>query len=103
MGTKLYVGNLSYDTTEAELREVFSEEGRQVSEIAIVMDRETGRPRGFAFVTMASTADAQSAISALNGRMLGGRALKVNEAQERSSRDGGGRSGGRPGARRDRY
>jgi RNA recognition motif-containing protein len=99
MGTKLYVGNLSYDVTEEELREVFGADGRQVSEIAIVMDRVTNRPRGFAFVTMATAADAQSAISALNGHMLGGRAMKVNEAQDRP-RDGGGRSGG---GRRDRY
>jgi RNA recognition motif-containing protein len=99
MGTKLYVGNLSVDVTEEELRDVFGADGRQISEIAIVMDRITNRPRGFAFVTMATAADAQSAMSALNGRMLGGRAIKVNEAQDRP-RDGGGRSGG---SRRDRY
>ena len=99
MGTKLYVGNLPFDVTEQDLRELFGADDRQISEIAIVMDRLTGRPRGFAFVTMATTADAQSAMSELNGHMLGGRAMKVNEAQDRP-RDGGGRSGG---ARRDRY
>lgn len=94
MGSKLYVGNLSYDITEEELREAFSSDGRQVSEVAIVMDRETGRPRGFAFVTMGSSEDAQSAISALNGQTLNGRALKVNEAQDRGPRGGGGGGGG---------
>lgn len=108
MGSKLYVGNLSYDTTENELREIFSADGRSVTEVAIVMDRETSRPRGFAFVTMASPADAQSAIAALDGRSVGGRTLKVNEAQDRArSGGGGGGGGGRGGSggggRRDRY
>jgi RNA recognition motif-containing protein len=93
-GTRLYVGNLSYQTNEASLREVFEQEGRKVSEIKIVTDRETGQPRGFAFVEMASPADAEAAIAALNGRELDGRTLKVNEAQERS-RGGGGGGGGR--------
>jgi RNA recognition motif-containing protein len=109
MGTKLYVGNLSYDVTEAELRGAFGADGRNVSEVAIVMDRDTGRPRGFAFVTMATVADAQAAISALNGTMLGGRAMKVNEAQDRPRGGGGGGGGGGRGGdrggggRRDRY
>jgi cold-inducible RNA-binding protein len=89
MGSKLYVGNLSYDITEAELREAFAADGRSVTEVSVVMDRETGRPRGFAFVVMASSAEAQAAIAALDGRALRGRNLKVSEAQERSS--GGGR------------
>ncbi len=112
MGTKLYVGNLNYNTTEEELREVFGEDGRQVSEVAIIMDRETGRPRGFAFVTMATEADAQAAIEALNGHSLGGRTIKVNESQDRRGpRNGagggnrGGRGGGGGGGRggRDRF
>jgi cold-inducible RNA-binding protein len=105
MGTKLYVGNLNYNTTEEELREVFAEDGRQVQEVAIIMDRETGRPRGFAFVTMATEADAQAAIEALNGQSLGGRTIKVNESQDRRGpRNGagggrGGRGGGGGGGR----
>lgn len=108
MGNRLYVGNLSYNTTEEELRDVFSADGRQVTEVAIMMDRETGRPRGFAFVTMGSAADAQAAISALDGQSVGGRTLKVNEAQERGPRGGGGGGGGgrggdRGGGGRGRY
>jgi cold-inducible RNA-binding protein len=92
MGSRLYVGNLSFNTTELELREVFSQCGT-VAETKMVMDRETGRPRGFAFVEMGSEEDAKQAIDQLNGRELGGRALTVNEAQERSS-GGGNRAGG---------
>lgn len=99
MGNRLYVGNLPYTTTEEELRDVFSADGRTVTEVAIMMDRETGRPRGFAFVTMGSAADAQAAISALDGQVVGGRTLKVNEAQERTPRGGGGGGGGRGGDR----
>jgi RNA recognition motif-containing protein len=91
MGTKLYVGNLSYESTESGLRSAFAADGRQVQEVAVVMDRETGRPRGFAFVQMGSEADAKAAIAALDGKMVDGRALKVNEAKERTT---GGRSGG---------
>jgi len=98
MGKKLYVGNLSYDTNEDELREAFSADGRQVTEVAIVMDRDTGRPRGFAFVTMGSDEDGAAAVSALDGQMLGGRTLRVNEAQDRGGRGGGGGGfGGRGG------
>lgn len=97
MGRKLYVGNLSYDTSEEELRGVFAADGRSVEEVAIITDRDTGRPRGFAFVTMGSDADAQAAISAIDGQNVGGRTLKVNEAQDRRGGGGGGRG------RRDRY
>ena len=89
----MYVGNLSFNTTELELRDVFSQHGT-VAETKMVMDRETGRPRGFAFVEMGSEQDAKQAIDQLNGRELGGRTLTVNEAQERSG-GGGSRGGGR--------
>src|SRR5436190_10509978 len=92
MGTKLYVGNLSYSTTEAALRTAFEADGREVREIAMISDRETGRPKGFAFVQMGSEEDAKQAIAALDGRELDGRPLRVNEAQERQG--GGGGSGG---------
>ena len=94
MGTRLYVGNLSYNTTEADLRAAFESDGRQVREVAIISDRETGRPKGFAFVQMGSEQDAQAAISAWNGQTLDGRPLKVNEAQERPARSGGFGGGG---------
>jgi RNA recognition motif-containing protein len=98
MGTRLYVGNLPYDVDEAQLRGLFEKDGRQVSEVKIVMDRDTGRPRGFAFVEMGSQADASGAISALNGTELGGRALTVNEARESApNRGGGGFGRGRQG------
>jgi len=84
--TKIYVGNLPFTTDEAELRTLFSQHGT-VESVAVITDRETGRPRGFAFVEM-SRADASRAIQSLNGKELGGRALRVNEAQERSSRGG---------------
>ncbi len=91
MGKRLYVGNLSYDSTEDSVRAAFSEGGRAVDEVVIMMDRETGRPRGFAFVEMGSDADAQAAIEAMDGTMLDGRNLKVNEARERRPGGGGGR------------
>ncbi|HLK89878.1 MAG TPA: RNA-binding protein [Polyangia bacterium] len=91
MGKRLYVGNLSYNTTELELREAFGQAGT-VTDAKVVMDRETGRPRGFAFVEMSSDQEAQNAIQQLNGRELDGRAINVNEAQERTG--GGGRGGG---------
>jgi len=93
MTKKLYVGNLFYSVTEDELFSVFGADGRTVSEVAIIMDRDTGRPRGFGFVTMGSEEDAQSAIQALDGSSLGGRSLKVNESQDRR-RGGGGGGGG---------
>jgi RNA recognition motif-containing protein len=91
MGTRLYVGNLSFQTTEDSLRAAFGGDGRQVTEVKIMLDRDTGRSRGFAFVEMATEQDAQGAIQAMNGADLDGRPLKVNEAQPRQ--DGGGRGG----------
>ena len=82
MGTRLYVGNLSYNVTEPELREAFAEGGRNVVEVKVVMDRETGRPRGFAFVEMATAEDASAVIESLNGRTIQGRAIAVSEARE---------------------
>ncbi|OGB92395.1 MAG: RNA-binding protein [candidate division NC10 bacterium RIFCSPLOWO2_02_FULL_66_22] len=93
MGTRLYVGNLPFDTDESQLRALFQEGGRQVTEIKIITDRDTGRPRGFAFVEMGSQADAEGAVSALNGREFGGRALTVNEAREQAPRRSGGFGG----------
>jgi RNA recognition motif-containing protein len=95
MNTKLFVGNLSFETTENDLQDAFAAHGA-VTETNLMMDRSTGRPRGFAFVTMANPEDAQKAIDALNGSQLGGRALTVNEARPREERSSGGqRSGGR--------
>lgn len=93
MGTKLYVGNLSYSTTEESLRTLFASDGRTVTEVAVITDRMTGQPRGFAFVKMGSEEDARSAIEKLNGVELDGRRLNVNEAKERSPM-GGGEGGG---------
>ena len=97
MGLRLYVGNLSFDTMEDDLVAAFEQDGRTVSSARIMTDRDTGRSRGFAFVEMGSEADAQAAIDSMNGSNLDGRDLKVNEAQERTQRDGGGRGGGRGG------
>jgi len=94
MGRRLFVGNLSYNTTELTLRDAFGQIGT-VAECKVVTDRETGRPRGFAFVEMGTDQEAQDAIAQLNGRELDGRAINVNEAQERSG--GGGGGGGRGG------
>jgi len=102
MGTKLFVGNLNFTTTEDDLRAAFSEGGRTVKEVAIPSDRETGRPRGFAFVTMGSDGDAKAVIAALDGKDLDGRALRVNEAQDKPPRTGGG-GGGRGGGGRERW
>jgi len=99
MGNRLYIGNMSWDTTEDTLMAALTEGGRTVKDLHIVMDRETGRPRGFAFAEFNNEADAQSAMSDLDGKDLDGRELKVNEAQERQPRGGGGGGGGR----RDRY
>ncbi len=94
MGSKLYVGNLNFATTEDTIRNAFGADGRTVKEVAIPSDRETGRPRGFAFVTMGSDADAKAAIDAWNGKDLDGRNLKVNEAQDKPRPSGGGGGGG---------
>jgi len=93
LGKKLYVGNLPFSTTEAELRQAFEKHG-QVESVAVIMDRETGRPRGFAFVEMADANGAAAAMQSLDGREFGGRALRVNEANERPPRSGGGGGGG---------
>ena len=103
MGSKLYVGNLSYSTTEADLRSAFESDGRQVKEVAIITDRVTGQPRGFAFVQMATDQDAKAAIAALDGQDLDGRALRVNEAQERQGGGGGGGSRSGSGGGRGGY
>jgi RNA recognition motif-containing protein len=90
MGKRLYVGNLSWETTQDGLAAAFSANGRTVSDCHIVSDRESGRPRGFAFVEMSSDAEAQAAIRELNGTQLDGREIRVNEAEERKPRPGGG-------------
>ena len=89
MGKRLYVGNLAYSVTEAELRDVFAEAGN-VAEVKVVLDRDTGRPRGFAFVEMSSDSEAADAMSKLNGSELQGRAMNIKEAQERTGGGGGG-------------
>ena len=106
MGKKLYVGNLSYSTTEADLREAFTAIGHDVSEVKIILDRDSGRPRGFAFVEMATDAGARSAIETLNGKEVQGRAIAVSEARERTGGGGGhggDRGGGFGGGRRQRW
>ena len=93
MGNRLYVGNLSFDTTANELEELFGKIGGGATDVHLVTDRMTGRSRGFAFVTMATDADAVAAVEQLDGQMLGGRALRINEARERAPREGGGGGG----------
>jgi cold-inducible RNA-binding protein len=82
---KLYIGNLAFETTENDLQDLFQQHG-QVTEVALIMDRMTGKSRGFAFVTMSSAGEGQAAISALNGTDLHGRALTVSEARPRKER-----------------
>jgi cold-inducible RNA-binding protein len=94
MGTKLYVGNLSYDTTEDQIRTLFAQAG-EIGEIAFITDRDTGRPKGFGFVTMKTEEGAQEAIKRFNGQPLDNRNLTVSEARPREERSGG--SGGRGG------
>ena len=96
--TNIYVGNCSFDVTEQQLRDVFSAYG-QVNTVSVITDRDTGRPRGFAFVEMSDTAAAQAAIRGVNGTQLGGRSLNVNEAKPRTGGGGGGGGGGRGGQR----
>ncbi len=98
MGTKLFVGNLSYETTENDLQDLFAQAGA-VTSVNLMQDRATGRPRGFAFVEMATEADTAKAISMFNGQDLKGRALTVNEARPREERGGGGYGGGGGGDR----
>ncbi len=108
----IFVGNLSFSTTEDELRQMFEAYG-QVDRVSIMTDRDTGRSRGFGFVEMASNEDGEKAITALNGSQTGGRTLNVNEARPKTERSGGGGGGGRDrgdrggrgggGGRRDRY
>jgi RNA recognition motif-containing protein len=107
MSNKLFVGNVDFTVTENDIQDAFAAHGTVV-EANLVMDRVTGRPRGFAFVTMSSPEEAQKAIAALNGKDLGGRALNVSVAREREARPGGGGHGGGGrggygGGRRDRY
>ena len=91
--TNIFVGNLSYQTTQADLQAAFSNYGT-VERVSIVTDRDSGQPRGFAFVEMTNQAEANAAISALNGTDLHGRTLNVNEARPREERSGGGNRGG---------
>ena len=93
MATKLYVGNLAFQTTSEELQSLFAQAGT-VESASVVEDRMTGRSRGFAFVEMATAEEANAAIEQLNGKEVGGRALKVNEAKPRENRGGGGGRGG---------
>jgi cold-inducible RNA-binding protein len=95
MSAKIYVGNLSFNSTEQDLEDMFGEFGT-VHSVKIIEDRDTGRSRGFAFVEMSSNEEAQSAISGLNGREVDGRALTINEAKPQEDR-GGSRGGGRGG------
>jgi RNA recognition motif-containing protein len=92
MGTKLYVGNLSFNTTENELQELFAQAGT-VQEVTLMQDKFTGKSRGFAFITMSSEEDAQNAISKFNGQTIEGRPLTVNEARPREPRPPGGGGG----------
>jgi cold-inducible RNA-binding protein len=91
---KIYVGNMAYSTSEPQLREAFEAFG-VVEDVAVINDRDTGRPKGFAFVTMPNAAEAQAAINALNETDLGGRNVRVNEARPKEDNRGGG-GGGRP-------
>jgi cold-inducible RNA-binding protein len=94
MAKRLFVGNLSFNTTEASLAALFQKNNWATSSLSVVTDRETGRSRGFAFVDVVNDADAAAAIKALDGMQLDGRALRVNEAEERKPRSGGGGGGG---------
>lgn len=90
---KIYVGNLPFSATQDEIQELFSQYG-QVSDVTLINDRETGRPRGFGFVEMPDSAEANKALEALNGQDFGGRSLNINEAKPRESRPSGGSYGG---------
>jgi RNA recognition motif-containing protein len=97
MGNRLFVGNLPFDATEAQVKDLIAGGGRTVHSVKIVTDKETGRSRGFAFVDVENDQEAQAAIEELNGKDFGGRPLKVNEAEERGQ--GGGKFGGGGGFR----
>jgi RNA recognition motif-containing protein len=104
MGTRLYVGNIPYNTNDAELRALFSQNGRTVTDVKIVTDRETGQSRGFAFVEMVNNDEAQAVITELNGAFMGGRSIRINEARERTPGGGGGGGfGGPPRGPRPQY
>lgn len=90
---KIYVGNLSFETTESQINDLFAEHG-EVNDVSLLTDRETGRPRGFGFVEMKNDQSARNAIAALDGREVGGRQIKVNEARARNDRSGSGGGGG---------
>jgi RNA recognition motif-containing protein len=94
MGNRLYVGNLPFSADETALRSLFEQNNRTVEEVKLITDRDTGRPRGFGFVEMGNSDDADKAISELNGYEMDGRTLKVNEARERTNGGGGGRGRG---------
>jgi RNA recognition motif-containing protein len=102
MGKKLYVGNLTYDVTNASLEEIFAGHGT-VQSAQVITDRDTGRSKGFGFVEMGNDEEAQNAIKALNGQQVGGRALTVNEAKPREERGGGSRGGYGGGGSRGGY
>ena len=102
MSSKLYVGNLSFDVTEDDLRDMLSQHG-PVNEINVIMDKMTGRARGFAFATMNTEEGAKAVIQALNGKDWKGRALTVNEARPREERPAGGRDSRGGGGGRQRY
>jgi len=93
MGKKLYVGNLGYDVKDADLSQLFAQHGT-IESAVVIMDKMTGRSKGFGFVEMSSEQEAQAAIAALNGKDYSGRALTVNEAKPREERPGGGSRGG---------
>ena len=96
MGNKLYVGNLPYSFSDSDMQQAFGQFGT-VASAKVMMERDTGRSKGFGFVEMATDAEAQAATQAMNGAMLDGRQIKVNEAKPRESRSGGGGGGGRGG------
>ncbi|MBN2377347.1 MAG: RNA-binding protein [Sedimentisphaerales bacterium] len=98
MGRKVYVGNMSYETSQADLEQMFGDHGT-VESAQVITDRDTGRSKGFGFIEMSSDEEAQAAITALNGKDSGGRALKVNEAKPRTSGGGGGGGYGGGGGR----
>jgi RNA recognition motif-containing protein len=100
MGKKLFVGNLTFATTSAELESLFAQVGK-VESATVVTDRDSGRSRGFGFVEMSSQAEAEQAITELNGRDVGGRQINVSAAKEREARSGGGGGGGGRGGRRN--